>query len=1023
MPKPKPSDARAELAAQFNTPSLKQAASNLELIPEDAPEGGDGAPGGIGAEAMEHAAAKHEEMIHAAALRPKSASLTKDLAKYALPGSPPRQVPTGAQEPKQRGRRPGVGEWQEWGDDSNGAAQRPQSAAHRPQSAAQRPQSAAAARGRPKSAGGGSVASSSSTLQLPPRSQVPLPNLLNKVSFSEGYAYTGFVPPLRPGSLFFAALEFAATDLLRRGQTPLPIRFPPTLILGLPPLPLPGQKEEEIASFKPLWLWSDLGAGGGLRTMRQPIQSVESALEFLVSEQCAMAYLAEPEEEEPPVEVSDSDDEDEESDGDGSTATSEQPPQLSGEEELEAAREAARERLMLSACAVVKVPVEDPDSFAQTVRVLSVRTLSVLLSNLKMRESSSGGASTVTVVQRYVPPPVSRASVIRVQYHESPGHKPRPLRAFVLSSPHLIPRPTPSGEQLDEPGTLVAMTASSGTQNSTVQMLSIKGDEWQQIREAIVQIRTTLGRALNLFFEELVLDVLKPPNEGPVPWFALQVKAFRAVQLPEPRTPLVIPKPKGEFELAKTLCVGDHCEGKVQKGADYRAAAGRRIPYRWMVFDRLGESVKHRIDQGFEDGAHISEDGSQLHALARLVTDDQPGAEYKRGDFRRSTLGSSSRAATLRRLYTPASIKAGRPLVCYSAPRLYEEVPVCHTCYAVYLKQADNWKKKPKALISVASAPALGLIGAAPSELPSEMTLRYRDPTRPDAPDPAPKPKREPEPPAPETPARPSGAAAETPVGPSTDAGGSAGGNAAGYAAAAAAAAAAATPGHGGAGAPETPARPAASSAALKAPGTNKALAAFGFATPAPGKSSSPLGKGGSPGSKAAPPSAASSILSSLQQKQKKHEASHSLQFLERQSKIALTHGPNSPLALAKQYAFLQHCLCCNVLCKTCVLDPDEAEAREAKEIAEEKEKALAEKARQRALTGAPALPPPLSDAEVTDPKQERKFVARHRKMISSIKAQSNMIDEDAAAEFRREEEQAMQMSGQLNRFAKDTTK
>ena len=117
----------------------------------------------------------------------------------------------------------------------------------------------------------------------------------------------------------------------------------------------------------------------------------------------------------------------------------------------------------------------------------------------------------------------------------------------------------------------------------------------------------------------------------------------------------------------------------------------------------------------------LSEDSSQLSALASLVQDDQPGARYSGADVRRATTASNARASMLRKLYTPASVRAGRPLVCVSAARLYDEVPVCHECYQVYSQLADEWKRHPRALLSVASAPALGLIGAHISELPSEL--------------------------------------------------------------------------------------------------------------------------------------------------------------------------------------------------------------------------------------------------------------------------------------------------------------
>ena len=43
--------------------------------------------------------------------------------------------------------------------------------------------------------------------------------------------------------------------------------------------------------------------------------------------------------------------------------------------------------------------------------------------------------------------------------------------------------------------------------------------------------------------------------------------------------------------------------------------------------------------------------------------------------------------------------------------------------------------------------------------------------------------------------------------------------------------------------------------------------------------------------------------------------------------------GPDSPFLLAQRYAFMHHCLCCNVLCKSCVLEPEAEELRIEREV------------------------------------------------------------------------------------------
>jgi len=141
-------------------------------------------------------------------------------------------------------------------------------------------------------------------------------------------------------------------------------------------------------------------------------------------------------------------------------------------------------------------------------------------------------------------------------------------------------------------------------------------------------------------------------------------------------------------------------------------------------------------------------DSSQLEALAQLVKDDQPGASLAKGHIARNTIASDSRVFKLRQLYTPGSISVGRPLICFSAPRLYDEVPVCHAChalhacahhgalasspqvpvchacYAFYLARGEGWKKHPKVLISVASTPCMHVLTTAPSPLPHRCSSR-----------------------------------------------------------------------------------------------------------------------------------------------------------------------------------------------------------------------------------------------------------------------------------------------------------
>jgi hypothetical protein len=54
---------------------------------------------------------------------------------------------------------------------------------------------------------------------------------------------------------------------------------------------------------------------------------------------------------------------------------------------------------------------------------------------------------------------------------------------------------------------------------------------------------------------------------------------------------------------------------------------------------------------------------------------------------------------------------------------------------------------------------------------------------------------------------------------------------------------------------------------------------------------------------------------------------SHSLELLHKCHQSIQSFGTDSPFAMASRYHMLKHCLQCNILCKACVVEPEELEA------------------------------------------------------------------------------------------------
>ena len=1181
MGPPPRADPLAEL--NFATPTLNAAKEALPVF-RAPPAAAARASAAVAESAFTHADkerfALRQKSASRASLRAQSskASLAADLKAYELPHSPAQQHAQ-REEAVPRGRRPGVGGWQPWPKDDAGkqSSWRPRGVAGRPQRPASatpsaaggrrtsRPDSAAAAAQVPNADGLLTTTAETTTTKT---MRAP-PPLIDKMGFSEGYKYDGQV--LRPGSLFFAALEAAARDHLDHGLPPLPLRLPPTIVTGIGSL-----RAGEDAHY-PLWLWSDTGRGGGLRTMRRPISGDSGALEFLIGRELAAemtdlslereaararaeaAAKAEAEakaaypyavpsrtntaNEGAAAEAADPD----ESPSSASEAAAAAAAVSTAASRARAAADAARERRLSAACAVSKTgvaPAADGAASAaglQTVRVLSALTLSSLLTDLAAQGRSGSGdaavlstnAADVTVVQRFIHPPVSRASVLRVVHRQplastadaaaaaptapapaAPAARAapsdevlhRPIRAFAISAGELIPRPMPLGAALDTPAVVDVLTVSSGAAGAHAAPVAPRGDDWQDIETALTQLCAALRRAVRMHFDEIVLEIIKLPGSGLGPssaWFALQVKAFKVTPLgeaPPPGPPTAssssfhragsrpVPSRRAapKVDVPCAYCVGEyHGAKRPPGGTDAAGASGllggasangqvvatRRVPYRWVVFDRLDETVRNRLPKDHprcacahapmcpcvhtpmrpcvhmpkrlsEVGAHSRdaaasdaaaapptlpppprpptsprprapmptptptprrpplghsrrprEDSSQLSALAQLVEEHQPGAAYKGTDVRRSTTASSSRAANLRKLYTPASIKAGRPLVCVSAPRLYDEVPVCLTCYQAYSSLAEKWKRRPRALLSVASAPALGLIGASANELPSEVRSRPEPP-----PPPPPSTRMRPLPP----PATPAASAAGAPATrtPSTEA---------------------AMSGEAEADAElevEAMATPDAVEAAASVEVSSEPTGKAGVdgvdgeraegSTEGAEEGTEPAEEGTERAEEGAEGCGMQEGVEPLTtDRDPNSKRSHALDNLLRHSKGVITNGVDSPLALAQKYAFLHHCLSCNVLCKTCVLEPEEAEAKRLAEEREEDEKERArikaERDAEFARTGLVAAPTPSAErASVRRHRSE--YMERHRKMVMAIEMGNDLREVPDAVEARARE-------------------
>ena len=116
-----------------------------------------------------------------------------------------------------------------------------------------------------------------------------------------------------------------------------------------------------------------------------------------------------------------------------------------------------------------------------------------------------------------------------------------------------------------------------------------------------------------------VLELIRLPREPLAPWFMTQVKAFKAEKseraqadamrgvpptvrpkfgsLPPPFFARRFPAPaKNDWRPLETYCVGDHCVPDGPAMAREGFVAARKLPYRWIVFDRLDDSVHRKVE-------------------------------------------------------------------------------------------------------------------------------------------------------------------------------------------------------------------------------------------------------------------------------------------------------------------------------------------------------------------------------------------------------------------------------------------
>ena len=246
---------------------------------------------------------------------------------------------------------------------------------------------------------------------------------------SDGFSYDA----LRPGNHFFAALEAVVVDRAERKQRPLPLRLPPTIVFG------PRLHCSEPCD--PLWLWSDVAAGGGLRCMRRPLSQPESAALFLTSqEHCDALRIMENNFDISAVAKR----------GAQATSCSDGDIVLPRHRKLPSA--AVREQQLayvdrvLGSLVAVHKSDEGTAQGSQRVRLLSLRSLHTVL-----KEAKNGGAEPgrVDVLQRFVPPQ-GCASVLRVRHRDAP---------FLRGHSICAGEPLPSGVTAPGIGTNGAMTA------------------------------------------------------------------------------------------------------------------------------------------------------------------------------------------------------------------------------------------------------------------------------------------------------------------------------------------------------------------------------------------------------------------------------------------------------------------------------------------------------------------------------------------------------------------------------------